>query len=150
MKQLVINGNKELTGEIKISGAKNSVVALIPAAILWNSFGEISSLILSICYLIALSVVSLPSKNANNVVFKWSFKNLVTPCAIYKDFSLVIALMVSLSLQLTFGKIGVPRYSPIKASMCFLTIGVILTEVGLPIPKFSSRYLNYSSSLIPA
>ena len=34
MKKLVINGNKELTGEIKISGAKNSVVALIPAAIL--------------------------------------------------------------------------------------------------------------------
>ena len=34
MKQLVIKGNKELTGEIKISGAKNSVVALIPAAIL--------------------------------------------------------------------------------------------------------------------
>ena len=34
MKQLVIEGQKELTGEIKISGAKNSVVALIPAAIL--------------------------------------------------------------------------------------------------------------------
>lgn len=34
MKKLVIQGNKELTGEIKISGAKNSVVALIPAAIL--------------------------------------------------------------------------------------------------------------------
>ena len=34
MRKLVINGNKELTGEIKISGAKNSVVALIPAAIL--------------------------------------------------------------------------------------------------------------------
>lgn len=34
MKKLVINGNKELSGEIKISGAKNSVVALIPAAIL--------------------------------------------------------------------------------------------------------------------
>ena len=34
MKQLVIKGNKKLTGEIKISGAKNSVVALIPAAIL--------------------------------------------------------------------------------------------------------------------
>ncbi len=34
MKQLVINGNKKLTGEIKISGAKNSVVALIPAAII--------------------------------------------------------------------------------------------------------------------
>lgn len=34
MKQLVIEGNRELSGEIKISGAKNSVVALIPAAIL--------------------------------------------------------------------------------------------------------------------
>lgn len=34
MKQLVINGGNKLTGEIKISGAKNSVVALIPAAIL--------------------------------------------------------------------------------------------------------------------
>lgn len=34
MKQLIINGGQELTGEIKISGAKNSVVALIPAAIL--------------------------------------------------------------------------------------------------------------------
>ena len=34
MKKLVINGNKKLTGEIKISGAKNSVVALIPAAII--------------------------------------------------------------------------------------------------------------------
>ena len=34
MKKLVINGGKKLSGEIKISGAKNSVVALIPAAIL--------------------------------------------------------------------------------------------------------------------
>ena len=34
MKQLIIEGQHELTGEIKISGAKNSVVALIPAAIL--------------------------------------------------------------------------------------------------------------------
>lgn len=34
MKQLVIEGQHKLSGEIKISGAKNSVVALIPAAIL--------------------------------------------------------------------------------------------------------------------
>lgn len=34
MKKLVIEGGQRLTGEIKISGAKNSVVALIPAAIL--------------------------------------------------------------------------------------------------------------------
>ena len=34
MKILKINGEKELTGTIRISGAKNSTVALIPAAIL--------------------------------------------------------------------------------------------------------------------
>lgn len=34
MKKLVINGGKKLKGEVKISGAKNSAVALIPAAIL--------------------------------------------------------------------------------------------------------------------
>lgn len=34
MQKIVIKGNKELSGKIRISGAKNSVVALIPAAIL--------------------------------------------------------------------------------------------------------------------
>lgn len=34
MSKIIIDGNHELTGEIKISGAKNSAVALIPAAIL--------------------------------------------------------------------------------------------------------------------
>ncbi len=36
MKKLVIEGKKELSGTIKIGGAKNSVVALIPAAMLTN------------------------------------------------------------------------------------------------------------------
>ncbi|MGM9532171.1 hypothetical protein [Intestinibacter sp.] len=49
----------------------------------------------------------------------------------------------------TFGRIGVPRYSPTKASTCFFNSGVNSTDVGLPIPKFSSKYLNYSASLIP-
>ena len=34
MKQIIIEGNHELTGQITISGAKNSAVALIPAALL--------------------------------------------------------------------------------------------------------------------
>ena len=34
MKKIIIEGNKELSGTIKISGAKNSAVALIPASIL--------------------------------------------------------------------------------------------------------------------
>ncbi|MEI5991905.1 UDP-N-acetylglucosamine 1-carboxyvinyltransferase 1 [Enterococcus termitis] len=37
MKKIVINGNRPLTGEVSISGAKNSAVALIPAAILADS-----------------------------------------------------------------------------------------------------------------
>ena len=34
MHRIVINGNKKLTGTIKISGSKNSAVALVPAAVL--------------------------------------------------------------------------------------------------------------------
>ena len=34
MHKLIINGGKKLEGEITISGAKNSAVALIPGAIL--------------------------------------------------------------------------------------------------------------------
>ena len=34
MKKIVINGGHPLKGEVTISGAKNSVVALIPATIL--------------------------------------------------------------------------------------------------------------------
>ena len=34
MKKIIIEGNKELSGTVKISGAKNSAVALIPASIL--------------------------------------------------------------------------------------------------------------------
>lgn len=37
MKKLIVNGGRPLSGEITISGAKNSTVALIPAAILANS-----------------------------------------------------------------------------------------------------------------
>ncbi len=37
MKKIVIKGNQPLAGEVTISGAKNSAVALIPAAILADS-----------------------------------------------------------------------------------------------------------------
>ncbi|SJZ43782.1 UDP-N-acetylglucosamine 1-carboxyvinyltransferase [Pilibacter termitis] len=37
MKKIIIHGNKPLEGEVTVSGAKNSVVALIPAAILADS-----------------------------------------------------------------------------------------------------------------
>lgn len=44
MKQIIINGGKSLTGEIPISGAKNSAVALVPASILSDGIVEIDNI----------------------------------------------------------------------------------------------------------
>nr|DAN06259.1 MAG TPA: hypothetical protein [Bacteriophage sp.] len=52
-------------------------------------------------------------------------------------------------MQVTLGNIGVSKNSPTKASTCFLNSGVNYTDVGLPIPKFSSKYLYYSLSRLP-
>ncbi len=43
MKQIIIEGNRPLSGKIKIGGAKNSVVALIPAAIMANGSVKITN-----------------------------------------------------------------------------------------------------------
>ena len=43
MKQIKINGGKTLSGQIKIGGAKNSVVALIPAALLGDGISHIKN-----------------------------------------------------------------------------------------------------------
>lgn len=37
MKKIIINGQRQLSGTIRISGAKNAAVAIIPAAILSDS-----------------------------------------------------------------------------------------------------------------
>ena len=34
MHRIIIDGNNELSGKVKISGSKNSAVALVPAAVL--------------------------------------------------------------------------------------------------------------------
>ena len=49
---------------------------------------------------------------------------MTIPLVISSCFSLVIALIVSVSLHEIFGIIGVPRYSPTKASTCFFNKGV--------------------------
>ena len=46
MKRIIIEGNRTLSGKIKIGGAKNSVVALIPAAIMANGKVKISNIII--------------------------------------------------------------------------------------------------------
>lgn len=44
MKRIIVNGGKVLTGEIKISGAKNSAVALVPASILSDGVVKIDNI----------------------------------------------------------------------------------------------------------
>lgn len=44
MEQLVIHGQKELRGEVSISGAKNAVVAIIPAALMATGVSTIENL----------------------------------------------------------------------------------------------------------
>ena len=48
--------------------------------------------------------------------------------------SLKILLIVFLSLQDTFGLIGIVKNSPTRTSICFLVRGVNVMEVGLPNP----------------
>ena len=43
MKQMIIEGNHILSGNIKIGGAKNSAVALLPASILANGVSIIDN-----------------------------------------------------------------------------------------------------------
>ena len=44
MKKIKINGGKELKGTIKISGAKNSAVALVPASLLSDGIVTIDNI----------------------------------------------------------------------------------------------------------
>ena len=44
MKKMIINGSKTLKGEIKISGAKNSAVALVPASLLSDGVVKIDNI----------------------------------------------------------------------------------------------------------
>ena len=62
---------------------------------------------------------------------------------------LVIFVTVFESLHDTLGNTGVPKYSPTKASICFLIRGINSTEVGFPIPQFSSKERYYSASSLP-
>ena len=69
-----------------------------------------------------------------NYVLNLFFKKVYTSLVIFNYFSLVIFVTVFESLHDTLGNTGVPKYSPTKASICFLIRGINSTEVGFPIP----------------
>jgi hypothetical protein len=103
-----------------------------------------SSVNSTMSYLIVGSVIlSSPLEKLSIILFfSLFYKKSKVSLNIYICFSLFILLMVSESLQVTLGSMGVPKYSPTNASICFLIKGINSTLVGFPIPKFSSIYLN--------
>jgi hypothetical protein len=96
-----------------------------------------------------VSVTFFPSINDSKEFLTLAAKNSCICCVIFICFSLSILVIVDESLQDTFGIIGVPKYSPTSASICFLINGINSTAVGFPIPKLSCKYLNYSGSRLP-
>ena len=109
-------------------------------------FSLISSITLSNYSFIFKSTKSLLPMIRKRLFLRLFCRSFAHSAAIDSCFSLNILLIVLVSLQETFGKIGTSIYSPTKASTCFLIKGINSTAVGYPIPKFSSKYLNYSLS----
>jgi hypothetical protein len=111
-------------------------------------FSFISSTNLSNYSFIFRSIISLLPNIRKRLFLRLFCRRFAHSVAILICFSLNILLIVLSSLQETFGSIGTFKYSPTNASICFLIKGINSTAVGYPIPKFSSKYLNYSLSLL--
>jgi len=97
-------------------------------------FSFISSINLSNCSLIFKSCKSFYPSILNKLFLRLFYNKVAHSEATLICFSLNILLIVSLSLQETLGRIGMFRYSPTKASTCFLIKGINSTDVGCPIP----------------
>ena len=84
MKQIIIEGNKRLSGTIKIGGAKNSVVALIPASILAGDIVKITNVpSISDCdalfEILELLNVKVNANNGEVLIDSSNIKNALIP-----------------------------------------------------------------------
>lgn len=84
MKQIIIEGNKRLSGTIKIGGAKNSVVALIPASILAGNIVKITNVpSISDCdalfEILELLNVKVNANNGEVLIDSSNIKNALIP-----------------------------------------------------------------------
>jgi hypothetical protein len=78
--------------------------------------------------------MSLFPRTLNKLFFRLFYNKLKHSVAIFNCFSLNILFTVSSSLQEILGRIGTSKYSPTRASTCFLIRGINSTPVGYPIP----------------
>jgi hypothetical protein len=80
------------------------------------------------------SVISWLPRTLKRLFLRFFWSKLKHSVAIVNYFSLNILFIVSSSLQETLGRIGTSKYSPTRASTCFLIKGINSTDVGCPIP----------------
>ena len=148
MKRIIIEGNKRLSGKIKIGGAKNSVVALIPAAILANDIVKISNVpnisdkdaLVEILKLLNVKVekqtgiIEIDSKNIKN-------------CVIPEDLSskLRASYYFMGALLARFKK--VEMYFPGGCNIGSRPIDLHLKALGATIKKEDSKYLIEAKEL---
>ncbi len=113
MKKLVIKGDKELTGEIKISGAKNSVVALIPAAILSDDEVELYNVpnisdTISLIDIIKLLNCEYTYKNEKMIIDTKNIENKVVPEELSKKLRASYYFMGALLAKFNYAEIYFP------------------------------------------
>jgi len=93
-------------------------------------FSLISSINLSNYSFIFKSTISWLPRILKRLFLRLFYNKLKHSVAILNCFSLNILFIVSSSLQEIFGRIGTSKYSPTRASICFLIKGVNSTDVG--------------------
>jgi len=112
MSSIIIEGGKRLSGEIKIGGAKNSAVALIPAAILCNGEVELDN-VPDISDIYALEEI------LNSLGVEVQFKNHKVKINSKKMVNAVIPCELSSKLRASYYFMGALLGKYKKVKMCF-------------------------------
>lgn len=110
MKILEVDGNIPLTGTIRISGAKNSVVALIPAAILTNNKVTLTNVpditdVNALCNILEYMGVSVSRASGSIVIDSSNMENRVIPDELTNKLRASYYFMASLLAR--FGEVNI-------------------------------------------
>jgi len=114
MEKLIIEGNKTLIGEVTISGAKNSALALIPAALLVNGITTIDNVpnisdIKNICEILNEIGATVTFKNNHTITIDArNISTTSTPLDMTSKFRASYYLLGSLLSRCHNGTVGLP------------------------------------------
>ncbi|MGY3766363.1 UDP-N-acetylglucosamine 1-carboxyvinyltransferase [Vagococcus vulneris] len=113
MKRMVINGGKKLKGEVTISGAKNSAVALIPAAIMADSPVTLEGVpdiqdVHSLMEILEMMGVNVTFKNHTMVIDPTNMVSIPMPSGKINSLRASYYFMGSLLAKFGEGVVGLP------------------------------------------